>query len=156
MVSVPVQTSDVLTPADLHLITTLRECLSDEIGRLTAYLMQDLIPSSARKDILVYRLRVVIERLARTILDGQHFEFTHAGTTLEIAGWIERTMTLLSDAQAIPTPVLARNDISPVADLCEENEALSPGEYFSLSLPFEMVYGEERWGLSTVDQKIEQ
>jgi hypothetical protein len=121
-----VQASDVLNAADLHLIATLRDRLSDEQGRLTAYQTQRLDSSKSRQTILKCRLRVVIERLARAILDGQHFEFTQSGTPLEIAEWIERTMMLLSDAQAIPTPPLMRNDISPVMELCDEAEQLSP------------------------------
>jgi len=120
-----VQTSDVLISADLYLIATLRNRLSDEQGRLTAYLTQALNASTEIQSILKCRLRVVIERLARTILDGQHFEFTQSGTSLEIADWIERTMMLLNDAQAIPTPALARNDISPVNATCGRTDQLS-------------------------------
>jgi len=122
----PISDAERLTDADLRLIADLRADVADEQGRLTAYwnhVLQGYITlPEHEKAHLALRLSVVIERLARLILDAQHFEFTQIGTALEVAGWVERTMTGLSDTRAIHSPCLARNDTSLVTGPSHEQE----------------------------------
>jgi hypothetical protein len=118
--------AEPLTDADLRLIADLRGDLADEQGRLTAYwnyLLQGYIAlPEPEKTHLALRLSALIERLVRLVLDAQHFAFTQIGTTLEVVGWVERTMTGLSDARAILSPQLARNDTSLVTGPPQEQE----------------------------------
>lgn len=111
------QTDATLTAGDFSLINDLCDSLSDEQGRLHAY--GDLIAQGLlfeqRAINLGYRLHLLIERLARAILDGEHMALTQTGTSLDMATWVERAMGLLADARAIATPPLERNDISTVA-----------------------------------------
>jgi len=115
-----------LTDADLRFIADLRGDLADEQGRLTAYwnhLIQGFVTlPEHEKARLTLRLSVLNERLARLVLDGQHFAFTQIGMALEVAGWVERTMTTLADARAILSPQFARNDIHPVTAYPQEQE----------------------------------
>ena len=122
----PISDAERLTDADLRLIADLRADVADEQGRLTAYwnhVLQGFVPMPEHeKTRLALRLSVLIERLARLVLDGQHFTFTQIGTALEVTSWVERTMITLSDARAIRSPQLARNDIRPVTAYPQEQE----------------------------------
>ena len=115
-----------LTNADLRFIADLRGDLADEQGRLTAYwnsLVQGFVSMpESEKAHLTLCLSVMIEHFARLVLDAQHFAITQIGTALEVAGWIERAMTGLSDARAILSPQFARNDTSLVPGPSPEQE----------------------------------
>jgi hypothetical protein len=97
--SIPSQTLPApVTDDDLRVITSLRQRLLDEQGRLTA------------ADVSCGNLCL---RLGGACLTGLHFQLTMTGTLDEVSRWIEDALALLDAAARYVTPLLDRAHVVP-------------------------------------------